>query len=243
MSIYKDYDRWHDRVFQSGPEHRDEDSPWYRLVLEYVAPVGGKRVLEVACGRGGLTKLLASRGAEVFGVDFSGVGLQIAQQRMQENEVQTGRISLAQADAQKLPFADRSFDLVISCETIEHVLDPLASLQEMARVCRPNGVLYLTTPNWFNLMGLYRVYDAILGRERRSEESQPYDTVWTFSKVRRLVRLAGWNVIRTDGTVHQVPVPGRAPVTLFFLERSRALRRVLSVFALHQFVMAKKKAS
>jgi hypothetical protein len=57
------------------------------------------------------------------------------------------------------------------------------------------------------------------------------------------VRLAGWNVIRTDGTVHQVPVPGRAPVTLFFLERSRALRRVLSVFALHQFVMAKKKAS
>jgi len=45
-----------------------------------------------------------------------------------------------------------------------------------------------------------------LGRERRSEESQPYDTVWTFSKVRRLVRLAGWNVIRTDGTVHQVPV-------------------------------------
>jgi SAM-dependent methyltransferase len=109
-------------------------------------------------------------GAGAVGADFSYSALKIAQKGVTS-------ASLAQADATKLPFLAESFDIVVSCETIEHLPDPLSGLSEMARVCRPGGLLYLTTPNYFNLMGLYRVYDSVLGRPQRSEESQPYDTV------------------------------------------------------------------
>jgi 2-polyprenyl-3-methyl-5-hydroxy-6-metoxy-1,4-benzoquinol methylase len=69
MSLATQYDQWHQRVFDSCPEHADESSPWYELVLEYLPPVENKRILEIACGRGGFVKTLASRGALVFGSD------------------------------------------------------------------------------------------------------------------------------------------------------------------------------
>ena len=49
------YDDWHQQVFDSAPEHADQSSPWYQLVLEYIGSVSGKRVLEVSCGRGGFS--------------------------------------------------------------------------------------------------------------------------------------------------------------------------------------------
>lgn len=50
------------------------------------------------------------------------------------------------ARAEKLPFADGSFDLVVSQETVEHVPDPFAAVEEMARVTRPGGRIYLQVP-------------------------------------------------------------------------------------------------
>jgi SAM-dependent methyltransferase len=47
-----------------------------------------------------------------------------------------------------LPFADESFDIVVSMDVIEHVPEPLPWLRETVRVLRPNGVLFLTTPNY-----------------------------------------------------------------------------------------------
>src|SRR5208282_3178420 len=121
------------------------DSPWYRLVLEYLVPVQGKRILEVACGRGGFVRVLESRGATVWGADFSAVALRIARQKAIDDIIHSSRIALSQADAHRLPFANSAFDLVISCETIEHLADPSVALREMSRVCKPGGLLYLTT--------------------------------------------------------------------------------------------------
>jgi ubiquinone/menaquinone biosynthesis C-methylase UbiE len=244
LSFSAEYDRWHqDRSDPLNLRQGDENSPWHRLLLEYLGPVQGKRVLEMACGRGGFTKLLASMGARVVASDFSSAALEITKQRIAPSDCGISSVDLIRADAHQLPFSNASFDIIISCETIEHLPHPLEALLEMARVCRPEGLLYLTTPNYFNLMGLYRVYDAMLGRPQRSEESQPFDTVWTFSQVHRLIRQSGWQILQTDGTVHQFPFPGRSPVRIFSLENNRVLRRSLSIFALHQFVMARRKAA
>lgn len=242
MNLATAYDQWHRQVFDSSPEHPDESSPWYRLVLEYLGPVRDKRVLEIACGRGGFVRLLAARGARMFGSDFSIAALRIGNEKLRHTQGTPLRAALTQADAQNLPYADHAFDLVISCETIEHLEDPLAALREMARVTRPGGSLFLTTPNYANFMGLYEIYAAV--RHPRRKEGQPLDRRYIFLQTRGLLRRAGWEIFRTDGTVHQFPfIPGRNPMTLPSLEANRTLRRLLSPLALHYFVIARKSGA
>src|SRR5260370_6752593 len=114
MNLSRAYDHWHQEVFDSAPAHPDESSPWDRLVLEYLGAVENKRILEVGCGRGGFSRLLASRGAHIVGADFSISALRIGQQKLREREGPSFRAVLAQADPQNLPFASNSFLLVVS---------------------------------------------------------------------------------------------------------------------------------
>jgi 2-polyprenyl-3-methyl-5-hydroxy-6-metoxy-1,4-benzoquinol methylase len=238
MSLATEYNDWHQRVFDSAREHADEESPWYNLVLRYLVPVENKKVLEVACGRGGFATLLASRGALMFGADFSETALRIARSKTPANGA---RVQLAQADAQQLPYADESFDIVLSCETIEHLPDPAHALKEMRRVCRTGGLLYLTTPNYFNAMGLYYIYARRRGRPATPGSHQPIDHVFLFPGIRRMVKRAGWTIVRSDGTVHQFPVRrGHNPVGMPCLEANPSVSRILSPFAFHYFLMARK---
>jgi ubiquinone/menaquinone biosynthesis C-methylase UbiE len=239
MSLATEYDKWHTKVFESDPEHADESSPWYQIVLEFLPPVQGKRILEIACGRGGFSRLLGSREASVCGADFSASAVAIAKERLLGHPALAGRVTYVQADAQNMPFEENSFDIVISCETIEHVPDPRAAVREMYRVCKPGGTLYLTTPNYLNFMGLYLIYAAV--RHPGLKSSQPLDERFFFPQIRHFVTAAGWKMIRTDGTVHQFPfIPGRDPVQFPKLESNRAIRRFLSPFAYHYFVLARK---
>jgi ubiquinone/menaquinone biosynthesis C-methylase UbiE len=246
MSLGSQYDSWHRRVYDSDPDHRDESSPWYQLVLEYLEPVAGKRVLEIACGRGGFSRELARHGARVTGTDFSPAALAIARSPGGQN---ARPAAFTQADAHHLPYRDASFDVIISCETIEHLLDPAAALREMGRVCRPGGALYLTTPNYLNATGLYVLY-ALMRRNGRARGSlapnidQPLDRRYLFFQVRQLLAGAGWTILRADGTVHQFPVlPGHDPWQLRALESPRFLRRALSPFAFHYFLLAQRRAA
>jgi ubiquinone/menaquinone biosynthesis C-methylase UbiE len=239
MSLASEYDKWHTKVFDSDPEHADESSPWYQLVLNYLPPAQGRRILEIACGRGGFSRLVGSRGASVCGADFSASAVDIAKEKLRRNPSLADRVTYVQADAQNMPFEQNSFDIVISCETIEHVPDPGAAVREMYRVCKPGGVLYLTTPNYLNFMGLYQIYAGF--RHPGLKSSQPLDQRFFFPQIRRFVTKAGWKIVRTDGTVHQFPFfPGREPVQFPRLESNRSLRWLLSPFAYHYFVHAKK---
>jgi SAM-dependent methyltransferase len=240
MSLRAEYDVWHQRIFDADPDHEDSSSPWYELVRESLGSVSGLHVLEIACGRGGFVRELACSGAAVTGSDFSLAAVRVGRGKMLALNPPRSA-SFVQADAQVLPFADNSFDLVISCETIEHVPDVQKALQEMHRVTRPGGRLFLTTPNYANLMGLYDLYSKIRHPQRRDD--QPFDRRQWFLQVRRWIHRAGWNILHTDGTVHQIPlVPGRNPIRLEFLESTRLLRKLLSPVALHYFVIAEKTA-
>jgi ubiquinone/menaquinone biosynthesis C-methylase UbiE len=240
MSLATEYDKWHEKVFESDPEHADESSPWYKIVLEHLPPVRGKRVLEIACGRGGFSRLLGSKGASVTGADFSASAVEIAKEKMTHSPELADRVAYVQADAQDMPFDACSFDIVISCETIEHVPDARAAVCEMHRVCKLGGALCLTTPNYLNFMGLYMIYAAV--RHPGLKSSQPLDNRFLFPRIRRFVTDAGWKIVHTDGTVHQFPfIPGRDPVQFPKLEANRAIRHFLSPFAQHYFVNARKE--
>lgn len=239
MSLATEYDQWHSKVFEADPGHPDESSPWYQLVLEFLPSVEGKRILEIACGRGGFSRVLASKGAIVCGGDFSESAIEIAKEKLRRFPALSDRLTYRQADAQSLPYESESFDIVISCETIEHVPDHRAAVREMYRVCKPGGTLYLTTPNYLNFMGLYLLYAKV--RHPGQKLTQPLDKRYLFPQIRDFVTKAGWKIVRTDGTVHQFPfIPRRNPVQFPSLESSRAIRRLLSPLAFHYFVIAQK---
>jgi SAM-dependent methyltransferase len=241
MSLKSVYDKWHQRIFDAAPEHEDASSPWYLLVREYIGDVAGLRILEVACGRGGFVRQLAKAGARVTGCDFSSAALRAASTKLFAPDNPPFAV-LIQGDAQTLPFADNSFDVVVSCETIEHLPQVQAAISEMYRVTRPGGRLFLTTPNYFNFMGLYEIYAHY--RHPAREDDQPFDRRQWFPQVHKWIRHAGWTILRTDGTVHQFPfIPGHNPARWKTLEASRAVRKLLSPFAYTYFVSAAKSES
>lgn len=236
MRFQREYDVWHQRNQDAGPGYDDASCPWYELVRQYIGSVAGLDVLEVACGRGGFVRELARAGARVTGCDFSLAALRIAAGKLPAGN---GHAALVQGDAQTLPFADGAFDMVISCETIEHLPDVQSALREMHRVTRPGGRLLLTTPNYANFMGLYEAYARV--RHPGRKDDQPFDRRQWFAQVRKWVREAKWKILRSDGTVHQFPFfPGRNPVRWEGLEANRTIRKLLSPFAYTYFIFAAK---
>lgn len=115
----------------------------------------GKEVLDVGCGLGGKLVFYVEEGAsKVVGVDlrpFSAISaLQLASEQDSD-----GVIRIAIADGAKLPFADETFDVVISVNVLEHVVDPLSVLIECQRVLRPNGRIYLYFPPFYSPWGAH----------------------------------------------------------------------------------------
>jgi len=177
----------------------------------------------------------------VTGCDFSSAALHATSSKVFPRDAPP-LAGLVQGDAQSLPFADGSFDVVVSCETIEHLPQVQTAIAEMYRVTRSGGKLFLTTPNYFNFMGLYEIYARF--RHPAGQDDQPFDRRQWFPQVHKWIRRAGWNVLRTDGTVHQFPFfPGRNPVRWEALEANRAIRKLLSPFAYTYFVAAAKTKS
>lgn len=97
------------------------------------------KILDVACGTG-LNIPLFPKGSDITAVDLSPKMLEIAHQ----NAIKYGlNANLAVMDAEHLEFADGSFDTVVSTLSTCTFPDPVKALQEMKRVCRPNGLILL----------------------------------------------------------------------------------------------------
>jgi len=103
----------------------------------------GREVLDVACGAGYGSALLARRAAKVTGADISPAAIEHARSRY----VDIANLVFRQADCAALPFADASFDVVVSFETLEHIAAQEAFLDEVERVLRPGGFVVLSCPN------------------------------------------------------------------------------------------------
>jgi SAM-dependent methyltransferase len=114
--------------------------------------VGG-RVLDAGCGGGGMPLSFADEAGFVVGIDlvnrFGAAGVTLAKARG------IGNLDFVQADGQRLPFADASFDWVFSHAVIEHVADAQRYLHECARVLKPGGSMYLSTAPYLSLHGAH----------------------------------------------------------------------------------------
>jgi len=124
------------------PAESDRATFWehiyrYRFARRYVRD---RRVLDIASGEGyGVAGLLRSGAKSVIGVDISAEAIEHATRRYGNYFMLGG--------ATHIPLENQSRDVIVSFETIEHLNDPAAFLQECARVLVPGGTLLLSTPN------------------------------------------------------------------------------------------------
>jgi len=137
-----------------------------RAVLEALTPIEDRRVLEIACGTGRFTVMLAERGADIVGLDISSAMLAQGREKAQAAGV-TDRIEFLRGDAARLPFPDDHFDTVFAMRFFHLADTPAKFLAEMCRVSkeqvffdtfndRSTRVLY----NWLLPMG-----SRLYGRE------------------------------------------------------------------------------
>jgi len=114
-------------------------------ILELMIGAKGKRILDVPSGEGEMSFLLDKQGCEVVAGDI-------------DNSVfKPKNLQFQKLDLNKeLPFADHSFDQIISIEGIEHIENPFHLFREFARILRPGGDLILSTPNILSIFSRLR---------------------------------------------------------------------------------------
>jgi ubiquinone/menaquinone biosynthesis C-methylase UbiE len=158
-------------------------------VLDAVGPVEDKRVLEIACGTGRFTVMLAERGADITGLDISGPMLQEGREKAQAADV-ADTLEFMRGDAGRLPFPDDHFDTVFAMRFFHLADTPVKFLREMARVAE-NHVFFDT----FNRFSARSLYNWLLPMGSR---------LYGDDEVRRIVHEAGLDLVNDE---HDFVVP------------------------------------
>ena len=159
------------------------------LLLRALAPITGRRVLDVGTGTGRAALAFARAGAIVTGVDASAEMLTVAVRRAAEQGLAA---TFRAGDAHQLPFADREFDAAVSLRVIMHTPDWRQCVRELCRVSR--GRIVVDFPALGSLAG---VESAIRrGRQAMGGTVEAY-RVLRESAVRDVLTSAGFRVIET----------------------------------------------
>lgn len=122
------------------------DRHFRRVVREYVRKE--HRLLDVGCGPGGFTAVLAELSGNVTGLDVSEAWVESAQRTFREHALDGARAVLGTGE--RMPFEDASFDVVTLIDVLHHLDHPRAVLAEARRVLAPGGRLLVFEPNKLN---------------------------------------------------------------------------------------------
>ena len=118
-----------------------QDRRWRRAVVAHAAAGSPRLVLDVATGPAGIAlAVAAATGADVAGVDLNEPMLRAGLPRIRR-PLPRGRVRVAVGTADRLPFADATFDVVTFSYLLRYTDDPAATIAEMARCLRPGGTL------------------------------------------------------------------------------------------------------
>jgi len=133
------------------PESRQQhQAKWAGRVAKIARLYGSKRLLEVGCGHGLAATILQQAGFDVTANDVVNI--------LDPATHQAG-VKFIEGDiCRGLNYPDAAFDLVFSVNSFEHFNDPAAALDEMLRITRPGGLIYLTfDPLYYSPWGLHAV--------------------------------------------------------------------------------------
>ena len=137
--------------FETGnPVVRGMIDRFFEQLTAIVEPIEASSVLDAGCGEGETIRRLGGiLPPSVTGIDISERAIACARQSVPEATLMCGSVS-------ELPFEDRSFDLVLCLEVLEHLDQPEAALAELRRVARDQLVLSVPHEPWFRAGSLLR---------------------------------------------------------------------------------------
>lgn len=202
MNDTKDYFRRQDTV-ASWWHPESPGDPLYRHSLEQlqwasgVLPWAGRRVLDVATGRGRFAIAYARAGADVIATDLSQQMLSYTAENARAQNVSFPRIL---SDAAHLPFPDHSFDVLSCMEAVMHFPDVEAALREFRRLLRPGGFAVLSLTNRYRINALARLPTAIY-QKLGLIDAGDLRIMWSYSlpAFRRMLAAAGFEIAAAHG--------------------------------------------
>lgn len=163
---------------------------WYRerravlaRSLDALSASGEKcdKALDIGAAGGGNTRVLQARGWKATALEYGEEGAEVAHYR---------GIPVIRGDAMSLPVADRSLDLVVAFDVLEHLVDDLAAASEIARVLRPGGTALIAVPCD---MRLWSEHDVAVNHVRRYDRGGLLDLLTAAGL--RIEEVGSWNVL------------------------------------------------
>jgi len=186
--------------------------PLAQALLAAGPATAGRRVLDLACGTGVVSRLAVGTAATVTGVDLDPAMLALAREL-------EPRVTWVQGDAVALPLPDGAVDVAVCQQGLQFVADPVAALRELRRVLSPDGVLGLAL--WCDVARAagFHAYAEVLDRHGGPGDlmRRPF-VLHSRDDVRGLVTGAGFGEVRTTTCV----VQARFPSVREFFERQAA---------------------
>jgi len=181
-----------DRYWRERPDidavYTNEDRIWNEV---RDLPLSGRAVLEVGAGSGRDSLRLARAGARVFVLDYVPSALEVIRRLAREAGVE---VLCVCADATRMPFRDGAFQLVFHQGLMEHFRDPRPLLRENFRVTAPGGHCLIDVPQRYHPYTAAKHLMIALNRWFAG-----WETEYSPGSLRRVVREAGYEVVRIGG--------------------------------------------
>lgn len=176
---YAQYDRDPEADCEVTRQRREE------LLDEFAAYRETNRLLDVGCGVGFLLNQARARGWETCGTEFSNDAVEMCE----SNGHEMGYSPLSADD-----FAAGSFDVVVYTEVIEHINNQVEEFEQVRRLLRPGGLLYVTTPNFDSLAR------RLLGPQWNIIDYPEHLAYFTPATLRHLFETSGFEVVDIEAT-------------------------------------------
>lgn len=187
--------RWWDPNSEFKPLHLI--NPLRLGWIDGLCPVAGLKVLDVGCGGGILAEAMASKGAQVKGIDLAEKSLKVAQLHSLESGVKVDYEQIATEDlAAREP---GHYDLVTCMEMLEHVPDPAAIVRACGALVRPGGTLIFSTINRNPKSFLFAIVGAEYVLRLLPRGTHEYAKFIKPSELAEAARTAGLSLIQMVG--------------------------------------------